>query len=326
MNHDCPVLFNCGTVVPPLPPRPTREQVCAVQCELQGLYILNQYWFEPQIADYPNLADRMQVYAAKHAMGDTHINISLDMMGLAGLAWRKQLIREAITTGGFAGVVLCCMGDGHGQPNTDPGALGHDWLMAHFPDIYAYMKDGEDLTPWIVFVPGYDGVVPDWQPPSLVDEFAFLARSVINAGESGYLGLELSAGYCVWAGDEFNNWATAAGHCFDVILQEFNIDFAAPTPPPPNWDSLTDQQKAPWSQTWQMVGRMVRPYHRPADQPASEDPNPPFNLATGTPRGPYYYIAWEYLTYQWCRAHAVTAERVEAGRQYLKALGCPYVG
>lgn len=317
-------LFAVGSQAPPLPP--TRDRVCAVRCEFQGLRILNQNWFEPQIADYPAAADRLQVYAAKRAMGDTHVNISLDMTGLAGLPWRKALIKEAITSGGMAGVVLMCMGDGHGQPNTDAGALGHDWLMANFAAIYQYMKQGDDLTPWIVFVPGYDGVVPDWQPPSLVDNFAFLARSVIDAGGTGYLGLELSAGYCVWAGDEFNNWATAAGQCFDVILQEFNIDFAAPNPPPANWDGLTNDQKAPWSQTWQMVGRMVNPYIRPADQPDSEDPDPPFILATGTPRGPYYYIAWEYLTYQWVRVQAVTAARVAAGRQYLKALGCAYVG
>lgn len=295
--------------------------------------MLNQNWFEPQIADYTDLNDRLQVYAAKRAMGDTHINISLDMTGLAGLPWRKALIREAITTGGMTGVLLMCMGDGHGQPNTDPGSLGHDWLMANFPAIYQYMKQGEDLTPWIVFVPGYDGVVPDWQPPSLVDAFAFMARSVIDAGGTGYLGLELAAGYCVWAGDEFNNWATPAGQCFDVILQEFNIDFAAPEPPPASWvasqaawDAVPNEQKAPWTQTWQMVGRMVRPYHRPPDQPSFEDPDPPFNLATGTPRGPYFYIAWEYLTYQWCRAQAVTSERVQRGREYLKALGCDYVG
>lgn len=326
MNHGLLAVLSGGGSSG-LPPRPTREQVCAIRCELQGLFIHGQHWFEPQIADYPAVADRMAVYAAKRAMGDTHVCLSLDLTGLAGLKWRKQVIREAITVGGMTGVLLMCMGDGHGQPNTDPGALGHTWLMANFDAIVGYMEQGEDLTPWIVFCPGFDGVVPDWQPYTLVNDFARVARGRLDhlRWGRGYLAIELSAGYATWTGER-NDWATPDGQCFDVILQEFDIDFAAPDPPPPHWDQLTNEQRNPWSRTWEMVGRMVRPYHRPADQPASEDPLPPYHLGGGTPRGPFFYIAWEFLTYQWCRAHAVTPERVQQGRDYLRALGCPYVG
>lgn len=301
----------------PLPPRPTRDQLCGIRNQFQGLLITTkqvgeQYWFEPWLADLTDTADRQIVYDAHKAVGDTHVNLSLDLTGLAGLAWRKQLIREAITVGGMTGVLLMCMGDGQ-ETNVppgghDPGALGYEWLMNNFSTIYQFMQDGEDLTPYIVWCPGYDGVVPAWQPFTRVNEFVRMAREVIG---DGALALELAYGYMSWTGER-NIWAEPDGQCVDVILSEFPIDWG--TPPTFGCDAV-----------WQIVGRMVQPYLRPAEQPADDDPHPPYMLGGGTPRGPFYYVALEHSAYNWVRQHCDVA-LVNERRAYLKALGCAYVG
>lgn len=331
--------------MPGLPRPPSRDEVGSVRISFQGQSVTTKQrgterWFEPAIADLTDQDDRQAVYAAKRAAGDTHINVSLDLTGLAGVPWRRQIIREAIVTGGMRGVLLMMMGDGSPQ-DQDAGALGRDWLMRHFPAIYqAFKGDGtpgnEDLTPWIIFVPGYDGVVPGWQPPSSVDAFALMARKIIDAGGSGYLGIELSAGYAAWGGDTAttttaNNWTTAAGQAFDVILQEFPIAMGPPRPIPAHYlvngqwaPSVTDEQRKPWTQVWQMVGRMVSPYHVPDDQP--DDRHPPYLLGAGTPRGPYYYVCFEFDTYEWIRTGRITLAEVVAHRAYLRQLGCRLLG
>ena len=73
---------------------------------------------------------------------------------------------------------------------------------------------------------------------------------------------------------------------------------------------------------WQILGRMVHPYHRDPNQQG--DPNPPYYLVQGTPRGPYYYVSYEYDTYNWVRGQLSSAQ-VESDRQYLKARGSTVV-
>jgi hypothetical protein len=79
---------------------------------------------------------------------------------------------------------------------------------------------------------------------------------------------------------------------------------------------------------WQIVARMVPHYVRPADQPAGDDPHPPYYLFPGNPRGRYFYVAFEPTVggvYQWCRG-ACTLKDVEDTRAYLRALGCELTG
>ena len=325
---------------PPLPPVPSREQLCAVKCSFQGLTVQTQQYgalplFDPVIGWFtgPTAAsDRAVCYAAHRAAGDTHINLAISSQydepgqaysGIPGRDYTddldacRTLLIEAIQAGFY--VLLMLAGDGEAP---DPVGLtkGRTWLMQNFARIIAALRgDGSrerpDLTPYLVFCPGYDGVVPGWQPPSGVDDFALMARGVL--GPSCVLAIELSAGYCVWAGDEFNNWAGAAGQCFDVILSEFPCPMGPPAPYNPS-------NTPPWDQVWQIVGRLVKPYLRPADQPAHDDPNPPYYLGTGTPRGPYVYVAWEFDTYAWVRGCSLG--QVETHRAYLRSLGCALVG
>lgn len=210
----------------------------------------------------------------------------------------------------MVGVLLLCMGDGNdpGEPDHDSGALGFSWLMANFPAIYAFMQDGDDLTPWIVFGPGFDGVIPAWQPWSRVNAFLRLARAVIAEGGTGALCLEFSAGYWSWSGER-DDLGTDDGRMVDVVLYEFPIDWGPPAAPPASlllpdgsdWaPTATNDQRAPWTQIWLINRFLGNRYIRPASQPANYEPHPPA-ANPSTPRGPKFFIMWERTTYLWTR-------------------------
>src|SRR5262249_46850154 len=76
---------------------------------------------------------------------------------------------------------------------------------------------------------------------------------------------------------------------------------------------------------WQILGRMVRPYHRPPEQPADDDPNPPYYLRQPSPRGPFAYNCFEWNLYDWVRKR-VTAAQLAVDRVKLGALGCTVIG
>jgi hypothetical protein len=329
--------------VKPLPPRPSRDAVIGVNLNWQGLTVAGKPWFDLDLAYLPTREARAEGYAAKHQPrpgapnGDTHLMLAIDMTGLARLPHLKALAREWITEEGGTGIQLMMAGDGNeaGRENHDPGALNFPWLMANFQAIYDFWRsgpDGEDLAQFTVFVPGFDGVVPGWQPPSRVNEFARMARRVIDAGGSGYLGIELAAGYAVWTGEE-NDWATEDGKRFDVIIQEFPIDVHPEYGPPAEWlnpdrtwrADISNEQRNPWTQVYQMVGRMVWPFHRPAYFPA-DDQGAPYHLRGGTPRGPFAYICGEIDTYRWVRVRNISLEEINAHRNALLHMGCAWVG
>lgn len=328
-------LVRRGPWAPPLPSPLPRLELLRAPCTFQGLTVeTSQFgvlpWFEPAIGWLDLLDDRLAVYAVKRAAGDTLINIALTGQysepgqAYANIPGRdysedlpalRALIVEALTVGGMRGVLLMLGGDGN---NPDPVGMtkGRTWLMQNFQRIYDALAD---LSPYIIWCPGYDGVVPAWGPavyayPSVVDEWLLFARSVV--GPSGYLALELAAGYAHWGG-EGRNYTTAAGQALDVVISELPY----PMGPPALYDPAN---ATPWNQVWQIVGRLQRPYYRSADQPADDDPNPPYYLAGGTPRGLFVYWAWEFDTYGWVRWLPVYI--VDEHRQALRALGCAQVG
>lgn len=317
------LLFGKGGGGGGLPPRPTRDQMCGVRNQLQGISVGDHHVFDPEIGWSGDKAFRLEAYRQHHnvrlpngtPMPDTHVCLSLDLTGLAGLPQLKMVIREAITEGGMIGTMLMCMGDGNdpGEKDHDPGALGFSWLMANFNAIVDFMEEGEDLTPWINFGPGFDGVIPAWQPFTRVNQFVQMARARLDRLKwgSGYLNVELGGGFPSWSGKR-NDWATADGQMFDTILQEFPITWGPPVPPPQflllpdgsDWSpSASNEQRAPWTRIW-IVQRMLGPrYIRPAMQPPNYDPHPPYFLGGGTPRGRFFYICWERTTYKWTREH-----------------------
>ncbi len=77
---------------------------------------------------------------------------------------------------------------------------------------------------------------------------------------------------------------------------------------------------------WQIAGRLLGPdYHRPAEQPAADDPAPPYYLVNSTPRGARIVVAFEFETYRWVRSQ-IAATQVNFERQSLANVGYQYVG
>jgi len=127
-----------------LPPIPSRADVSKVVCSFQGQVIRTRqfgdvHWWDPMMADITDPADRADIYPQLRApqpqpdgtvLVNTHINLSLDMTGLACLPKIKALIYEALTVGQMTGVLLMCMGDG--DTGSNPGALGGQWLYENF--------------------------------------------------------------------------------------------------------------------------------------------------------------------------------------------------
>lgn len=321
----------------PAPKPPTRDQLCAVKMSFQGLTFNtpsygNVYWWET-IAWWPNPADRQAAYVAKRAAGDTHIIIDLSgayKEGIPGsyndvgadysqnLSALVALAEEAINEGFLIDLRLA--GDGRSKarnpdgsyPYNDPVGLtyGHEWLMENLPRIVAAFKH---LAPYIIFVPGYDGVFYGWgDPPDKPDlqpdrvmAFGKLFRSLLP---NGVLGLEFSAGHIPLGEGGGDYQPGGRMQDFDVIYGEF--------------DPFNYHQDS----TWQIVGRLAPEYHRPPDQPPDDDRGVEGKryLAVPNPRGPWFFIAFEILTYNWVRGRN-SPQDIAAYRQYFADMGCRHI-
>jgi hypothetical protein len=322
----------------PFPP-PTRAEALAIRVGFQGETVTTSEYgtfpaFGPETTTLND--DDLHAYCAQLASrGWTHGEIAISwnysepgfLMPVPGRDLTNDLPelarRIVIMLSHFKAVCVFLAGDGmSAKPNADGSypyndptghTYGYEWLGANFPHIGTYLKEGNpygDLTQYVVFVPGYDGVfygwgvpgeVPDQQPDRVV-HFGQLFRSVLP---DGYLGIEHSTGK-IPVGEGGSDWQVGGRMMvYDAVLSEFN------------WPTTGDQ-------VWQVVGRLTHPYNRPPDQPADDDPNPPFYLAHDNPRGPVFYCAYEYATYQWTRG-LVTAEEVQQSRDYFSVMGCQYV-
>lgn len=334
-----PIRVGLDRVASVLPAPPTRVQICGLKTSLAGLtYQTTQYgpipaWFYAGL----NETDRAIARAAHLDVGDTHIPIGISAAYKeSGTLWPealkqgydytqdlegfRALLTEVICAGLFVDLPLAGDGLGDGPDYNDPvgNTYGYGWLMANLPRIIAALTgDGSaarpDLTPFILFRPGWDGVFYGWgmsgevpdQQPDRVRKFGQLFRSLLP---NGHLAIEHTPGNipCGEGGADFAPGGLMRH--FDTILSEFNTVHE---------DSC-----------WQVVARMVPHYHRPADQPTGDDPNPPFYLAPGNERGPYFYVAFEPTSggvYEWCRGRCSVAD-VNAVRAYLRGLGCELVG
>jgi hypothetical protein len=235
----------------------------------------------------------------------------------------RQRICEAIRAG-FPNVWLFLAGDGMSNPNggyNDPvgWTYGYEWLMANLQRIITSLQpldgadpssdDARDLTQYILFCPGYDGVFYGWgnNPNDCVEAFGKLFRSILP---NGYLAIEHTTGNIPIGNGPADYAPGGSMQNFDVIFSEFDNQ------PTPDNDSY-----------WQVAARLLGPaYVRPPDQPSWDDPPPaPFYLKYPTPRGPFYANALEYYAYPWVRK-AVTTAQVEAKRQAMRGLGYTLVG
>jgi hypothetical protein len=327
-----------GPATLPFPP-PTRAEALAIRVGFQGeTVITNEFGTFPAFGpETTSLSDNdLHSYCAQlAARGWTHGEIAISweydepkfLMPVPGRDLTGDLPelarRIVIMLQHFKAVLVFLAGDGiSAKPNPDGSypyndptghTYGYEWLGQAFPHIGTYLAEGNpygDLTKYCVFVPGYDGVfygwgipgeVPDQQPDRVV-HFGQLFRQVLP---DGYLAIEHSTGR-IPVGEGGSDWApNGRMMVYDAVLSEFE------------WPTTGDQ-------VWQVVGRLTSPYNRPPDQPADDDPNPPFYLGHDNPRGPIFYCAYEYATYQWTRGQ-VTAEQVQNSRDYFSVMGCQHV-
>lgn len=319
---------------------PTRDQILRSQLTFQGLTARTaQYgtfpWFAPILGWLDSKQDRVDCIKMHRDAGDGLVNLALSSQykkaayeNMTGKDFSNNLpllydrIQEALD-GGMTGVALMLAGDGHGDGvhYNDPvgWTYGFEWLMANFRRVHDALGK---LDKWIIYFPGYDGVVPGWATsgtyryPDEVDRWLLFARKEV--GDSGYLGLELAGGYAHWGG-EGGNYSSEAGLCLDVVAQEFPIAIGPPDSPPKPWSQMTDEERNPWSQVWSMMAHLQRPYNYPQDQiNAGFDLNAPYYLSQVTSRGPRVYWNFEYDTYLW--AQGLPVETVHKHRAALRAL------
>lgn len=308
------------------PPYPTREQVCNVFCGFQGITIHTHQFgdipaFGPE-AGALNDDDTIWYCEQMKGLGFTHVEFAISWQydepdfnypvpgldlayNLEEVARRLDLI---IRQGMF--VKFSMAGDGlsvnddpqQGQYNDPHGwTYGYEWAMINLERVLGFLSDylGHDLTEFCIFVPGYDAVfygwgkegeVPDLQPQRVI-EFGNHFRSIKPDGK---LGIEHSDGK-IPVGNTTLDWTTNGPlDAYDSLLSEYN---------PFNLHS---------DSAWQIIGRCSRPYNRPPDQPAGDDPNPPY-IIQDCSRGKRFYIMYELLTYLWVR-NEVTIE--ECNNEY----------
>lgn len=279
-------------------------------------------WFDPEI-DTLSAEDRQAVYEMKRKDGDKVIILTVSHAYLepwipmtigAGRDWYHEgfdklafFIDEIIANGFY--VQLHLAGDGnwsHKNPDgtwayNDPvgWTYGYDWLMEQFPYIAAAMGDRNDFIRYVI---GFDGVFYGWSPEQVVAFGKVFRKALPN----GYLGIEHDPGHIPVGegGDDYEPGGRMQD--YDFVLGEFPGDGIV------SGDT--------W---WQILGRMIHPYHRPPDQPADDDPNPPFYLKPSV-RGPRYYWIFEWKTYRWTRQQCSRAD-VDQDRVKIRAMGATLI-
>jgi hypothetical protein len=330
-------LLNVNVVQPAFPPVPSRDQVLGINLQFQGLRVTTaQYgelpWFEAALA-WLTPADRQAVYSAKHAVGDTHCIIALpsgpplydepnqpysaDRFGPldwthGNTAMDPQFVAlvEEVILAGFTPLIF--LGGDAGDVQGFPIA------MAQLPLVTNALAQSQygDLNLYVVKIPGWDGVFYGYTPQH-VQQYGDYARQL---SPNGYVGIEHNTGHIPVGNGPADYAPGGMMSNFDLVMSEF--------------DNGTARQGYANDSVWQIVGRLTRPYNRPPDQPADDDPNPPFYLAPGTARGAYSYGCFEFEEYTWVHQwysldepgkQALQAQ-IATERAYLQMLGCQHTG
>lgn len=339
-SHDSPrhniVLLTAD--VPPLPAPPTRDEILNLHLTFQGLYCDTQQfgrlpWFEAALP-WLTPADRARCYAAKHAStawggGDTHALINLpsgpplyDEPGqpysadrFPALDWTAggthvderlaDLIAE-VARAGFNQQLLFLGGD--------DGPRGFPIAMAQLELVHDAVRASKygDLGPYVVVLPGYDGVFYGYSPDQVAQWGARCRQLFV------YCGIEHQPGR-IPVGEGGSDYLPGGRMTFfDLILAEFD------GPNDSAWRSTpTAPKNYPGNQIWQIGARMLGPaYRRPADQPADSDgATPPFYLQPQSPRGSFVHCAFEWVGEYLFVRDRETAEQVAVDRRYFQSAG-----
>ena len=309
------------------PGAPSRERVCGVRLTFNGLTNeTKQYgvqpWFEIAYQTLTDIDDRASVRAQKKAAGDTHLILEFFTRRESIYDEPGQPWQAAITPSGeddppwFRGLVEEVIDDGLVPIvafDGDDGQRGHANAMRQLPILMGLLESSShgSLVPYVLFARLWDGVFYGSTP----EEIGAFGQAFRALAPGGHLAIEHQPGR-IPTGEGDVDWV-AGGRMttYDVLLSEFDF--------PPANDTV-----------WQIAGRTIRPYHRPPDQPAGDDPSPPFYLRTGNPKGPYFVCAFEWWAlYNWVRIGDPLSEAARAFQQqiakeraYLRACGYAYTG
>lgn len=310
-------------VQPPIvfPPVPTRDQVLGMKISFQGLTVKTvQFgtipWFEPGIVSL-NADDRQSVYAAKKAAGDTHLILGFSTGGIlydepgnpfqqfiqpdyeANPSLFLSLVEEIILNG-FVPVIAFDGDDAdnpeHGYPNA----------LRQLPILVSLMKTSKyaDLNSYVLYARLWDGVFYGSSPEN-IKAFGAAFRALLP---NGYLAIEHNTGHIPVGGGPGDYAPGGKMVDYDVIMSEF--------------DNGTATASTANDSIWQVVGRLLGPnWVRPPEMPASDDSlHPPWYLAPGNSRGPYYAVAFEFDEYRWVRGQVSDAQ-MKTERAYMRQIG-----
>lgn len=323
----------------PLPLPPTRAQMLDYRARGQGVLVdLPRFrptygttfpWWDAGLAWFtPD--ERQILYAAKHAVGDTHAVVDLPM-GWAlydepGQAYSVQngfgpldlTAQHTTVAPAFLDLLLEVVGEGFLVDLVLDEHLGYSGASAYLPTLVSALQHAEiDLTRYCLIRPGWDGIWYGWLAWQ-IDAFGRLFRSL---APDGYLAIEFATGL-IHLGNGPADWAPGgAMQAYDLLLGEFDQD---------RFDDSV----------YQVLARAIGPaYRRPPEQPPSDDPGAPFGplapdfyLHYLTPRGPYAYRVFEFWMYPWVRippgdpiAAITSQQHVQLNRDRFVSMGAGYV-
>jgi hypothetical protein len=338
-GHSYPWWAYTGPSDHPLPPVPSRDQVCGVNLTFQGLIVETQQfgvlpWFEAALSAL-TAEDRQAVYAAKHAAGDTHCLVVplpagpvYDEPGnpyqamiapdlLSNPSGYADLVTEVIR----AGFTPICVLNGD-----DDGSHGVNIIPVVEAELVSLSGALGTLNAYCLWVLFWDGVFYGWEP-DLIARFGVFSKTLVP-----YIGIEHQPGRIPVGNGPSDYTPGGLMAAYDVLFSEFDNGLPHSGAPNPSGGFIGDE-------IWQVYNRYLGPaYVKPADQlyPAGA----PWYLNPAQTARQVFACAFEWGAYDWVRCgwgirsdqaaylaalRALSAVNVQ-NRQYLRALGCQFVG
>jgi hypothetical protein len=329
--------------LPIFPDPPTRDAILHAQGCFQGVTVVTVQFgelpmFDPALSSF-SPADRLATYAAWHAANCQIVSLSITWdYGEAGqpygsgqlvppqdlrggdLTALRTLLTEVIQHGFY--VRLHLAGDG---TDSGPYIYGYQALVNDLPRVIAGLRRAPDLTRYVVFVPGFDGIIDyneqtqSFGPWSMAQLAGYLVQLRQLCGDC-YSAVEPSIGPLGGTLPEFLRDASLTNYshdeaydALDQVLNEF----------PP------DEGGQHGALSWQIADRLLGPtFIRPPDMVG--DPSAPWadsrwSTAQPTSRGPIVGVAFEFSTYVWVRRQ-ITAAAVALVRAYYRSMGYAVTG
>lgn len=311
---------------PPFPPVPSRQDVLGVKMHFRGGIVVDSptygkmpWW--PTALSWCDSATRKIAYDEMRAAGDTHALIEVPNGLPLYNEWGQFYSPDRFGPLDWTNNETSLVSSPFSELVDEVIEAGFKYLIAmdeRQPNstriVQLVMRALSDTQlQYGLTMPGYDGVFYGWpNDQQTIPNWASLARAI---KPNCYLGIEHNVGHIPLGNGpgDYNNGLMSG---YDCVLGEFGVG-----------GSIHNDA------TWQVLGRMIRPYNRPSDQPSWDDPNPPFYNVNSS-RGPRSYIAFETDDpYYWVRTDVNNPSALSAARlridndtQYFRGMGCQYIG